>query len=38
MSYEQLLTNPYIRSIIWEKKVADRNIRLARAAKGGYYN
>jgi len=37
MSYEQLLTNPYIRSLIWEKKVADRNIRLARAAKGGYY-
>jgi len=33
LSYEQLLINPHTRANIWEKKVADRNMRLARLAR-----
>ena len=38
LSYKQLLTNPYARSAVWDKKVSDRNARMARAAARGYYN
>jgi hypothetical protein len=36
LSYEELLTNPYTRANIWEKKVADRNMRMARSAARRY--